>query len=65
MPITLRNNSPRPALTYRPYKLLDEILLARMPSSDCEWDPEVDRWMNEGGALHTCKSPTTCPSAFR
>jgi hypothetical protein len=46
-----------PALFYRPYEAIDDIGRTRVPPAMC-WDPDIDRWVNEGGAV--CKRPAIC-----
>jgi hypothetical protein len=47
------DNKPTPALFYRPYESIDDIRPTGAPPAMCR-DPEIDRWVNEGGAIRQC-----------
>jgi hypothetical protein len=44
------NKRPTPPLRYHPYEVEAEVRRIGVPSS-VDWDPDVDRWINEGGAI--------------
>jgi hypothetical protein len=56
---------PRPALLERPHGRFDDAWLTRTESA-MSWDPDLDRWTNEGGAVRDhptlAVEPSTSPA---
>jgi hypothetical protein len=47
-----RQHDKRPISAFwdSPHELTDGLVMNRLPSA-MSWDPDLDRWINEGGAL--------------
>jgi hypothetical protein len=51
--LSKHDKRPMPALFYRPCQSIAEVGLKKVPSA-MSWDLDIDRWVNEGGAIHLC-----------
>ena len=50
---------PLRVLLHRPYDSMDGAAPRAARSATLAWDPAIDRWVNEGGALQVSSGPQT------